>query len=174
MNNVWRWVIHNSLEPLLDTAGTCSASRLNVDNVLSACASDINQLLLISRVMLRIAILPFDSPNNLVATVVHAARSLRSCEDNLQYTLIEDEVANKSEQNLPPHTSQHIHTLYSLPPFTAWGKTVENLWQVSMACTDRNPSWNDLSCRLLFWRSIAGSHQSPAGEWLRQEILATR
>lgn len=74
--------------------------------------------------------------------------------------------------NLEPQPFHYAQGLYEIPerePVQVWGRAVETLWRVAMSCEKKNPSWDELTYRLLVWRSIAG--EESVREWTRREAV---
>jgi nucleolar pre-ribosomal-associated protein 1 len=72
----------------------------------------------------------------------------------------------------PPH---HARGLYDIPerePVQLWGDAVEALWRVTMMCGRRGQCWDQLTSRMLVWRSIAGELRGETSEWVRREVVA--
>ena len=77
------------------------------------------------------------------------------------------------ESALPPFTSVDLHDAeegdHAL--ISIWGRTVEMLWQASMNFELKPASWEAVTIRLLTWRSMLDSEQSPIGEWARMSVV---
>lgn len=137
--------------------------------------TDINILFLVSRVILRLAILPFNSPTNLLKVIAQGTESLKVFEasSDIIITSMSDFEITRCDADLPPHMGQRIHKSPLLEPLQAWGKTAENFWQANMTSPRKGSTWDALSCRTLLWRSLAGEKRSVVGEWLRQQVITS-
>lgn len=71
----------------------------------------------------------------------------------------------------PFHYAKSLHDLPEEDPMQTWGKAVEFLWRISMKSGNSGSSWNELSSRILLWRSIVGEEGSEISEWARREVV---
>jgi nucleolar pre-ribosomal-associated protein 1 len=73
-----------------------------------------------------------------------------------------------------PQLFHRAHGLYNNPEkesVQVWGRAVESLWRVTMTSEHKKRSWDELTCRMLIWRSIAGEESSDICEWTRREVV---
>ncbi|CAL1701993.1 unnamed protein product [Somion occarium] len=70
----------------------------------------------------------------------------------------------------PPHPSRKLWLRAKTEPLWLWGRTLEDLWQVTLQM-ERCPCWKGLTYRLLLWRAIVGEQRSVVGEWARRQVL---
>jgi len=72
---------------------------------------------------------------------------------------------------LPPHPAPRLFDVPDTHFIEVWGECVEALWRIAMTRDAKCEGWDELTCRLLVWRSIAGENRSVVGEWARKEVL---
>ncbi|KAF5371676.1 hypothetical protein D9758_003519 [Tetrapyrgos nigripes] len=140
-------------------------------SLLSGCKSmfDLGMLHLVTRVMLRLCLLPGKhTPNieELLTKVVQVMPEVDMDGNNLQA----DEETKMEPQCQPPHTAFRLHEKQSLNAGRAWGEAIEALWRISMILDKKTSAWDYLTARLLVWRSIRRDSES-VGEWARREVV---
>ncbi|TDL17669.1 hypothetical protein BD410DRAFT_754176 [Rickenella mellea] len=142
---------------------------------------DIDSLRLFSRVLLRLALLPFPPPRSISLTLQSAVHALEAFEAKSDLPIpsalhfFPDSAAEEGNASQPPHGSYGLHQVTSTKGdddlLRAWGDCVERLWQVAMVCNEKDAAWDALSCRLLVWRALVGEGGTEVGEWARKEVV---
>ncbi|KAF9040788.1 ribosome 60S biogenesis N-terminal-domain-containing protein [Panaeolus papilionaceus] len=174
----WRSIICRSLARLVDEAKCASASR----NFLHAVP-----------VVLRLASLSApqtgrQQPEELPALLKLATDQLQKLESSVS-TAVPETFSSAALKALkdrfvqqPPHRSHTIHQRIQIedeevsptalqPNLVAWGTMLELLWQTCMMTTQTNATWDELTPRLLLWRTLIGEGNTSAGEWARKEVV---
>jgi nucleolar pre-ribosomal-associated protein 1 len=127
--------------------------------------SDIGILHLVTRILLRLCLLPGERIPNIEELLTKIVQIMpEMVGDDLQ---LDEET--KMEPQIP-HTAFRLHEKESPNSARAWGETIEGLWRVSMTLDNKIPAWDYLTARLLFWRSVQ-KEESLIGEWARQEVV---
>ncbi|KAI0938875.1 hypothetical protein AcW1_004074 [Taiwanofungus camphoratus] len=126
-------------------------------------------------VVLRLSLLSGPSIPRMEFLMKRCILWLRSSEADLRVPLSSQTLRTLRDQCntkfMPPH---HAPRLFDIPEpnsIDIWGSCVEALWRVSMTQERKFAEWDELTCRLLIWRSIAGKDGSAAGEWARREVV---
>lgn len=151
-------------------------------------ATQIVLLLLIARVLLRVATKPLGHGTILADLLRHASHVLQTFEPLLLWT-DEAQVWKFSDAPTvpaPPHGARRLFEITNLkdtPSDTryilrAWAENVTTLWRVAMTIDESIDvgSWNNLTCRLLLLRasprfSSQSRYDIPIEEWARREAL---
>ena len=133
---------------------------------------DAEQLRLASQVLLRLAVLPYEELWGFPVVLPRALASLEEIEKRASIIVTPLDTRKEPARTdlRPPYSGLRASQTPSMGVLRAWGESVELLWQVSMAC-DANEQWDHFTYRLLVWRSIAGPHRTPMGEWARKEVI---
>jgi nucleolar pre-ribosomal-associated protein 1 len=127
-------------------------------------------------VLLRLTELPGADTSCIGDSLQEAVRLLTTAEAALGdcvYIYISAYTNDASANAGRPHRANSALHANPDPSFTLdlWSICAENLWRASMQMDTKSSVWEELSARLLFWRSIAGTQASPMSEWLRREVV---
>ena len=124
---------------------------------------------------MRLALLPGVATPRLPNLLTVTMDGLRRLEKDLEYpqtsmTMIQHH--DIGDAYIHPYRSRNLHQapIYR-HPLHAWGCSVEALWRVAMHLEEKHGAWDQLTCRLLLWRSIVSSEGRPMGEWVHREVV---
>ena len=106
--------------------------------------------------------------------ISNALDKLRNTETDLAVpiNIAEHFTENRVQASDPPHRTGKLWVRPQTDPFLLWGHTVEGLWQVALEA-ESHQEWNDLTNRLLLWRTLVGEGNTKIGEWARRQMLET-
>ncbi|KAH9931396.1 ribosome 60S biogenesis N-terminal-domain-containing protein [Amylocystis lapponica] len=150
-------------------------SRCLFSLVASSSCSE-NMFLLAVPVVLRLCLLPGDPIPHLGCFFRHSLSWLASIEKNIHIPQLgrlpqKFDLHHSAQKRLPPHSASRLYEVPDADSIQVWGKCVETLWHISMTTNEMCPEWDELTARLLVWRSIAGAERCLVGEWARKEVL---
>ncbi|KAJ7590818.1 ribosome 60S biogenesis N-terminal-domain-containing protein [Mycena floridula] len=160
-NGEWRALISRCLLSLLQ-------------NWVPAAPDASSVLVLAARVVCRLSALPGAPSSALPALLDQAVHCLIQAE-SIQKVDSSSGIESRSKgAKLPPHNAHGLHEIQdSNEPLVNWGETVESLWQVAMKSEHKSSAWDTLTNRMLIWRGFVGEEETPLGEWVRKEVLAS-
>ncbi|CCM00519.1 uncharacterized protein FIBRA_02553 [Fibroporia radiculosa] len=127
---------------------------------------------------LRLSLLPGRPVTRLPSLLARALRWLKAAEGSLIVPVM-NRVTQRANQipptkhRLPPY---HAHVLFRASPaveLADWGECTEALWRIAMTADggrEMREAWDELTPRMLVWRSLVGQAGSEMGEWVRKEV----
>ncbi|CAK5281477.1 unnamed protein product [Mycena citricolor] len=124
----------------------------------------------IAPVILRLSSLPGNPPHSLREVLDLAVQGIQSLERDIPLhggclnTLLNAESA--------PCRAEDLHRVPEMDCLTAWGFSLECLWQASMCLPQKSTAWDELTPRLLVWRSMVGLERCVVGEWARKMTVS--
>lgn len=124
-------------------------------------------------VVLRLSLLPGPQIAGIDGLITRCLTLLKVIEGNVTILTAPLSLRADTIKRVLPHRA---HDLFVAPPSCAtqdWGVCVEALWRVTMTRQKKCPEWEELTPRLLIWRSLVGEDGSKIGEWARKEVVVS-
>lgn len=124
-------------------------------------------------VVLRLSLLPGPQIAGIDGLVTRCLTLLKVLEGNVTIFTAPLSLRADTFKRVLPHRA---HDLFVAPTSCAtqdWGVCVEALWRVTMTRQKKCPEWEELTSRLLIWRSLVGEDGSKIGEWARREVVVS-
>ncbi|THH13851.1 hypothetical protein EW146_g6413 [Bondarzewia mesenterica] len=147
------------------TIGRC-LELLMVDHATSP-----NVLELSARLILRLSMLPKPVIPNLPNLLSKCLAWLVQLEEDIVDLQDLTSLASDTPRvSLAPHSSYNLHDQPVVSSARVWGGVVEALWRASMVLSEKDAAWDELTSRLLIWRSMVGEG-CEIGEWVRREVM---
>ncbi|GBE85449.1 hypothetical protein SCP_0706360 [Sparassis crispa] len=125
--------------------------------------------------LLRLSLLPGPPSSHIRLLIARCLSWIKAIESEVEFPpsgRLTRSLSHAEHAQVPsaPHYSRGLFEKPVCSSLRIWGDAVETLWRVSMTLEEKTGEWDELTCRLLIWRSMAGEGSS-VGEWARREVL---
>ncbi|KAF7288582.1 hypothetical protein HMN09_01387300 [Mycena chlorophos] len=118
---------------------------------------------------LRLSSFSGPTPSSMGDLLAACLQAIKALEIQVDLRLIPSHSEDKTP--VPPHRGVDLGALDERPLAVRWGNAVDQLWQSVMRLPEVPDVWDELSYRLLVWRTVVGEDGSTNGEWARKWTL---